>query len=51
MGDGAMGWIVNTLCILWTIFVVIILGLPTIRPVTKLNMNYAYVLSVVIVVF
>ncbi|KAG9083193.1 hypothetical protein FRC06_004661 [Ceratobasidium sp. 370] len=43
MGDGALGWIVNSMCILWTIFVAIILAFPTVRPVTKLNMNYAYV--------
>lgn len=46
MGDGFLGWAVNTMCILWTIFVAIILALPTIMPVTKLNMNYASVITV-----
>ncbi|KAG8734152.1 hypothetical protein FRC10_011929 [Ceratobasidium sp. 414] len=41
MGDGALGWTVNSVCIIWTIFVAIILAFPTVRPVTKLNMNYA----------
>ncbi|QRV84276.1 amino acid permease [Ceratobasidium sp. AG-Ba] len=50
MGDGALGWIVNTMCILWTIFVAIILALPTVRPVTKLNMNYASVITVGVMV-
>ncbi|QRV98349.1 amino acid permease [Ceratobasidium sp. AG-Ba] len=50
MGDGALGWIVNTMCILWTIFVAIILALPTLRPVTKLNMNYASVITVGVMV-
>ena len=41
MGDGLLGWAVNTMCILWTLFVAVILALPTIKPVTQLNMNYA----------
>ncbi|KAG8749739.1 hypothetical protein FRC12_013255 [Ceratobasidium sp. 428] len=46
MGDGALGWTVNSICILWTIFVAVILAIPTVRPVTKLNMNYASVITV-----
>ncbi|KAG9074699.1 hypothetical protein FRC06_010516, partial [Ceratobasidium sp. 370] len=46
MGNGALGWIVNSMCIIWTIFVAIILAFPTVRPVTKLNMNYASVITV-----
>ncbi|KAF8608434.1 APC amino acid permease [Ceratobasidium sp. AG-I] len=46
MGDGLLGWAVNTMCILWTLFVAVILALPTIKPVTKLNMNYASVITV-----
>ncbi|CUA67006.1 putative amino-acid permease C15C4,04c [Schizosaccharomyces pombe 972h-] [Rhizoctonia solani] len=45
MGDGFLGWTVNTMCILWTLFVAVILALPTIRPVTQLNMNYASVIT------
>ncbi|KAG9079625.1 hypothetical protein FS749_008357 [Ceratobasidium sp. UAMH 11750] len=46
MGDGVLGWTVNSICIIWTIFVAIILAFPTVRPVTKLNMNYASVITV-----
>ncbi|TFK82831.1 APC amino acid permease [Polyporus arcularius HHB13444] len=41
MGDGAMGWIANVTCILWTCFVCIIFALPTTLPVTADTMNYA----------
>ncbi|KAJ1306034.1 hypothetical protein OPQ81_010747 [Rhizoctonia solani] len=45
MGNGFLGWTVNILCILWTLFVAVILALPTIIPVTQLNMNYASVIT------
>lgn len=41
MGDGVLGWAVNLTCIFWTTFVCIIFCIPTERPVTRLNMNYA----------
>ncbi|CAE6472143.1 unnamed protein product [Rhizoctonia solani] len=50
MGDGFLGWAVNTMCILWTLFVAVILALPTIMPVTQLNMNYASVITVGVMV-
>lgn len=43
MGDGFLGWMCNCTCICWTLFTCVILSLPTIRPVTALNMNYASV--------
>jgi len=43
MGDGLLGWICNCICITWTLFVCVILSLPTILPVTPQNMNYASV--------
>ncbi|CAE6418024.1 unnamed protein product [Rhizoctonia solani] len=50
MGDGFLGWAVNIMCILWTLFVAVILALPTIMPVTQLNMNYASVITVGVMV-
>ncbi|OSX56574.1 hypothetical protein POSPLADRAFT_1159633 [Postia placenta MAD-698-R-SB12] len=43
MGDGVLGWAVNLTCTFWTTFVCIIFCIPTERPVTRLNMNYASV--------
>ncbi|CCO30199.1 putative amino-acid permease C15C4,04c [Rhizoctonia solani AG-1 IB] len=50
MGNGFLGWAVNIMCILWTLFVAVILALPTIIPVTQLNMNYASVITVGVMV-
>ncbi|KDE07288.1 hypothetical protein MVLG_02508 [Microbotryum lychnidis-dioicae p1A1 Lamole] len=41
LGRGPLMYIVNLIAIFWTTFVVIILALPTIMPVTAANMNYA----------
>ncbi|KAJ6630135.1 amino acid permease [Mycena sp. CBHHK59/15] len=46
MGNGLLGWAANCACILWTLFVCVIFSFPTIRPVTKLNMNYASVITI-----
>jgi len=43
MGPGILGWAVNINCILWTLFVSVILSIPTTLPVTKDTMNYASV--------
>ncbi|KAG8699748.1 hypothetical protein FRC08_005127 [Ceratobasidium sp. 394] len=51
MGDGALGWTVNSICIIWTIFISIILSFPTIRPVTKLNMNYSPIIIITVMFF
>jgi amino acid transporter len=40
---GALGWVANVTCIVWTVFVCIIFSFPNIRPVTPQNMNYAAV--------
>ncbi|KAK4051529.1 polyamine transporter tpo5 [Microbotryomycetes sp. JL201] len=45
LGRGLLGWAVPLIAIFWTSFVVIILALPTIVPVTKDNMNYASVVT------
>ncbi|KAF7982272.1 hypothetical protein HWV62_29521 [Athelia sp. TMB] len=50
LGDGLLGWVFNINCILWTLFVIIILSMPTYMPVTKDNMNYASVITVGVVV-
>ncbi|GAA6039817.1 hypothetical protein JCM8097_004236 [Rhodosporidiobolus ruineniae] len=45
LGEGWLGWTVRLIAVGWTSMVVIILGLPTIRPVTSLNMNYAFAVT------
>ncbi|KAJ7160934.1 amino acid permease [Mycena filopes] len=46
MGSGLLGWAANITCITWTLFVCVIFSFPTVRPITKLNMNYASVITV-----
>ncbi|GAA6013862.1 hypothetical protein JCM11491_000449 [Sporobolomyces phaffii] len=41
LGRGFLSWFINGIAVSWTTFVVIILALPTIRPVDAENMNYA----------
>ncbi|CCM04107.1 uncharacterized protein FIBRA_06267 [Fibroporia radiculosa] len=41
MGDGLLGWAANIACVFWALFVSVIFCIPTERPVTKSNMNYA----------
>ena len=43
MGDGILGRFCNTMCICWTLFVTVIFSIPTVKPVTAQNMNYASV--------
>lgn len=50
MGDGWLGWSANIICILWTLFVCVLFSLPTIRPVTPDNMNYAAVITCGVVI-
>ncbi|GAA5947955.1 hypothetical protein JCM10213_007664 [Rhodosporidiobolus nylandii] len=45
LGEGWLGWFVRVVALLWTSLVVIVLGLPTIRPVTSINMNYAFAVT------
>jgi amino acid transporter len=44
LGDGILGWAMNLTCIGWTLFVCIILSLPTVLPTTATTMNYCVVL-------
>jgi len=48
MGDGWLGILCNCTCITWTLFICVLFSLPTELPVTKLNMNYASVSSVLL---
>lgn len=41
---GKLGYFVNAYAVLWTAFVSVIFLFPTIKPVTKLNMNYAIII-------
>ena len=50
MGDGLLGLLCNVACIFWTLFVTVIFSLPTVRPVTAQNMNYASVCAVYVTV-
>jgi hypothetical protein len=47
---GALGWVANVTCIVWTCFIVVIFSLPNLKPVTPQNMNYASVITVGVVV-
>ncbi|KAF8176273.1 APC amino acid permease [Pholiota molesta] len=49
MGDGWLGWTLNVVCITWTLFVCVIFSFPTVKPVTKENMNYASVITVSVI--
>jgi len=51
MGDGWLGFLFNYACILWTLFVCVVFSIPTILPVAKLNMNYASVIIIGVVIF
>jgi len=51
LGDGWMGLLCNYICISWTLFVCVIFSIPTNLPVTDLNMNYASVITVGVIVF
>ncbi|PVG00068.1 amino acid transporter [Serendipita vermifera] len=41
MGDGFLGWFANINCILWTLFICVILSLPTVLPTNAQFFNYA----------
>ncbi|KAI0790318.1 amino acid permease [Irpex lacteus] len=43
LGPGWLGWVVNIICVLWTLFVCIIFSIPSYLPVTAVTMNYASV--------
>ena len=47
MGDGLFGWVVNTLCVLWTLFISVLFCMPNYLPVDKNNMNYASVRTLI----
>ncbi|KAG9315600.1 amino acid permease [Chiua virens] len=50
MGDGWFGAFVNIWTILWILFSSVIFSLPTLLPITALNMNYAAPVTVGVVV-
>ncbi|KAF4612114.1 hypothetical protein D9613_003840 [Agrocybe pediades] len=50
MGSGWLGLVCNVTCVVWTFFICIIFALPTIRPVTADNMNYASVITIGVIV-
>ncbi|KAG0142125.1 hypothetical protein CROQUDRAFT_50725 [Cronartium quercuum f. sp. fusiforme G11] len=45
LGRGFLMWFVNGISVLWVSFVFVILALPTVIPVTAVNMNYASVIT------
>jgi len=49
LGPG-LGFAANCICIGWTLFITVIFSMPTLRPVTKDNMNYAAVITVGVLV-
>lgn len=48
---GKIGYFVNAWAVIWTFFVSIIFFMPTVRPVTPSNMNYAVVIMAGVFVF
>jgi hypothetical protein len=50
MGDGFLGWAANVCCVSWVCFVIVIFSIPTVKPVTPINMNYASVMVVGVMV-
>jgi len=48
---GRFSFAVNTFAVLWNLFLCVIFVLPTIRPVTAENMNYASVVLVFVLLF
>ncbi|KAG5646187.1 hypothetical protein DXG03_004240 [Asterophora parasitica] len=50
MGNGLLGKACNFICITWTLFIIVIFSLPTVKPVTKENMNYASVITIGVMV-
>ncbi|RKF54439.1 Amino-acid permease 2 [Erysiphe neolycopersici] len=48
---GKFSWWVNVWALIWTIFVSLIFLLPTIRPITAQNMNYAAAFLALILTF
>ncbi|MBW0478448.1 hypothetical protein O181_018163 [Austropuccinia psidii MF-1] len=51
LGRGLLMWVVNLSAILWVAFVFVILALPTVIPVTWENMNYAIVITSIVIGF
>ncbi|KAK2465136.1 hypothetical protein APHAL10511_002828 [Amanita phalloides] len=50
MGDGIFGRFCNLMCICWTLFIVVIFSIPTVKPVTAQNMNYASVITLGVII-
>ncbi|KAG9315608.1 APC amino acid permease [Chiua virens] len=50
LGNGWLGTFVNIWTILWILFISVIFSLPTLLPVTALNMNYAAPVTIGVVV-
>ncbi|KAH9820097.1 amino acid permease-domain-containing protein [Melampsora americana] len=50
LGRGPLMWLCNGISVAWVSFVVVILALPTVRPVTAVNMNYASVITMGVVI-
>jgi len=50
LGNGIVMWTINSLAVLWVIFISIILAFPMVYPVTMENMNYSSIITVTVVV-
>ena len=42
----AIGWFVNVVAVAWIAFELVLFSMPTVLPVTEVNMNYASVVLV-----
>ncbi|OAV93043.1 hypothetical protein PTTG_02839 [Puccinia triticina 1-1 BBBD Race 1] len=51
LGNGIIMWTINSISVLWVIFISIILAFPMVQPVTTENMNYSSIITVTVIVF
>ncbi|KAA1114435.1 hypothetical protein PGT21_008883 [Puccinia graminis f. sp. tritici] len=50
LGNGIIMWSINSISVLWVIFISTILALPMVQPVTVENMNYSSIITVTVIV-
>ncbi|POW17353.1 hypothetical protein PSTT_00751, partial [Puccinia striiformis] len=50
LGNGVTMWAINSISVLWVIFISVILAFPMVRPVTMENMNYSSIITVTVII-
>lgn len=49
LGNGVVMWFINSVAVLWVMFISIILAFPMVQPVTVENMNYSSIITVIVI--